>query len=185
MSAVRELSAERVEIVPGVMGVQWIRDDRGVIPSASGNIRVEVDVRFDQELRRYICREFTARGPVGRPVTTEVLRQARIGDWINMALMRATVLDAEQQPIEVVDNPDGREPWGLTPPDDIAAGGPTDRALQWTAHAYHYGYAVSYNATKAVMESLKLPRSTAGRWIAAAREAGYLGASAGMGKAGG
>jgi transposase len=31
----------------------------------------------------------------------------------------------------------------------------------------------------------QLPRSTAGRWIAAAREAGYLGPSEGMGKAGG
>jgi hypothetical protein len=186
MSAVpRELSAEQVEIVPGVVGSQWISDDRGSIPSASGNIRVEVDIRFDPELRRYICREFTARGPVGRPVTTEVLRQARIGDWINLALMRTTVVDPEQQPIRVIDNPDSREPWGLIPPDDLADGGPTDRALRWVAHIYRYGFAVSYNPTKAVMEQLKLPRSTAGRWIAAAREAGYLGPSEGVGKAGG
>jgi hypothetical protein len=186
MSAVtREVSAELIEIVPGVMGVQWIRDDRGAIPSPSGNIRVEVYIRFEPELHRYICRAFTARGPVGRPVTTEVLRQARTGDWINMALMKTTVLDAEQQPIREVANPDGREPWGLTPPDGITAGGPTDRALQWVAHVYRYGYAVSFNPTKAVQETLKLPRSTAGRWIAAAREAGYLGPSEGMGKAGG
>ena len=52
-------------------------------------------------------------------------------------------------------------------------------------HFYRYGYAVSYNPTKDVEEMLKLPRSTAGRWIAAAREAGYLGPSDGMGKAGG
>jgi hypothetical protein len=90
MSAVtRELSGE-VEIVPGVVGPGRILDDRGVIPSPTGNVRVEVDIRFDTELRRYICREFTARGPVGRPVTTEVLRQARVGDWINMALMKLT-----------------------------------------------------------------------------------------------
>jgi hypothetical protein len=185
MSAVtRELSGE-VEIVPGVVGPARILDDRSVIPSATGNIRVDVDIRFDRELRRYICREFTARGLAGRPVTTEVLRHARIGDWINMALMRTTILDVEQQPIRVVDNPDSREPWGLTPPDDVAEHGPTDRALRWVAHIYHYGYAVSYNATKAVMEQLRLPRSTAGRWIAAAREAGYLGPSEGAGRAGG
>jgi hypothetical protein len=101
-----------------------------------------------------------------------------------MALMTTTAFDDEQA-ITVLDNPNGHEPWGLTPPDDIADHGPTDRALRWVAHMYHYGYAVSYNATKAVVESLKLPRSTAGRWIAAAREAGYLGPSEGTGKAGG
>jgi hypothetical protein len=171
--------------VPGVFGPEEILDDRGLLPSAAGNIGISVRIRFDQELRRYICREFTAHGWAGRPVTTEILRQARMGDWINMALMVTTTFDDEQRPIQVVDNPDSREPWGLTPPDDIADHGPTDRALRWTAHFYRYGFAVSYNPTKAVMESLKLPRSTAGRWIAAAREAGYLSPSEGMGKAGG
>jgi hypothetical protein len=43
-----------------------------------------------------------------------------------------------------------------------------------------------FRALKAVQESLQLPCSTAaGRWIAAAREGGYLGPSEGMGKAGG
>jgi hypothetical protein len=87
--------------------------------------------------------------------------------------------------IRELENPDGREPWGKTALNGVAEHGPTDRALRWTAHFYRYGYAVSYNPTKAVQESLQLPRSTAGRWIAAAREAGYLGPSEGMGKAGG
>jgi hypothetical protein len=80
-------------------------------------------------------------------------------------------------------NPDGREPWGKTALDSAAEHGPTDRALRWTAR-YRYGDAVSY-PTKAVQESLQLPRSTAGRWIAAARKAGYVGPAEGMGKAGG
>jgi hypothetical protein len=87
--------------------------------------------------------------------------------------------------IRDLENPDGREPWGKTAPDDVAEQGPTDRALRCTADFYCYGYAVSYNPTKGVEEMLILPRSTAGRWIAAAREAGYLGPSEGMGKAGG
>jgi len=74
---------------------------------------------------------------------------------------------------------------GKTALNGVAEDGPTDRALRWTAHFYWYGYAVSCNPTKAVQEFLQLPRSTAGRWIAAAREAGYLGPSEGMGKAGG
>ena len=82
------------------------------------------------------------------------------------------------------ENPDGREPWGKIALDHVAEHGPTDLALRWTAHFYRYGYPVSYIPTKGVEEMLKLPRSTAGRWIAAAREAGYLGHSEGMGKAG-
>ena len=80
----------------------------------------------------------------------------------------------------------GPLPWGKIAPDGVADHGPTDRALRWTAHFDRYGYTVSYNPTKTVQESLQLPRSAAaGRWIAAAREAGYLGPPEGMGKAGG
>jgi hypothetical protein len=175
----RELSGQ-VEIVPGVVGPQRILDDRFSIPATPRSIRVKVDIRFDPELHRYICYEFTARGMV----TTEALRQTRIGDWVNQALLGKTAHDADQ-PIRVDDNPDSREPWGLTVPDDVTGTGPTDRALRWVAHIYRYSFAVSYNATKGVQELLKLPRSTAGRWIAAAREAGYLGPSEGTGRAGG
>ena len=59
--------------------------------------------------------------------------------------------------IHELENPDGREPWGKTAPDDVAEHGPTDRALRWTAHFYRYGYAVSYNPTKEVEEMLSCP----------------------------
>ena len=87
--------------------------------------------------------------------------------------------------IRVLENPDGTEPWGKTAVIGVAEHGPTDRVVRWTAHFYRYGCAVSYNPTKAVQESLQLPGSTTGSWIAAAREAGYLGPTEGMGKAGG
>jgi hypothetical protein len=94
-------------------------------------------------------------------------------------------MDSDEGPvIRDLENPDDREPWGKTAPDDVAEQGATDRrALRWRAHFYCYGYAVSYNPTKGVEEMLKLPRSTAGRWIAAASEVGYLGPFEGMGKA--
>lgn len=115
-------------------------------------------------------------------MTTEALRHLQIAEWMVLALL----MDSDEGPvIRDLENPDGREPWGKTAPDDVAEQGSTDRALRWTAHFYCYGYAVSHNPTKGVEEMLKLPRSTAGRWIAAAREAGYLGSSEGMGKAGG
>jgi hypothetical protein len=116
-------------------------------------------------------------------VTTEALRHLQIAEWIVLALL----MNSDEGPvIRELENPDGSEPWGKTAPDDVAEHGPTDRALRWTAHFYRCGYAVSYNPTKGVEEMLKLPRSTAGRWIAAAaHEAGYPGPSEGTGKAGG
>lgn len=92
--------------------------------------------------------------------------------------------------------------WGYVTPDQSANG---ERLLGWAllrALRSHYGggsalsqqpvsesvLTIHYRCAtlaQAVQESLQLPRSTAGRWIAAAREAGYLGPSEGMGKAGG
>jgi hypothetical protein len=52
------------------------------------------------------------------------------------------------------------------------------------AHLYRLGYADSLGATKSVEQSLKIPRSTAGRWIKLARDAGHLGPAGGPGKEG-
>jgi len=172
----------QVEIVPGVVGPEGIIDPGHVIPSPDGGVDIELDIRFDPRQRRYVCHEVRAASSTGGAVTTEALRHLQIAEWIVLALL----MDSDSGPvIRELENPDGREPWGKTAPDDVAEHGPTDRALRWTAHFYRYGYAVSYNPTKEVEKMLKLPRSTAGRWIAASREAGYLGPSEGMGKAGG
>ncbi len=60
-------------------------------------------------------------------------------------------------------------------PKDITGRGPTDEALRFVALAYRLAYALGEAPTKGVMERLKLPRSTAGRWVMRARERGYLG----------
>jgi len=182
----REISGE-VEIVPGVVGPERIVVDNWSIPERTGAVDVRIDIRFDHELRRYICHELTAyrslaAQPSG-PVTTETLRKVKIEQMI---VINVLVNYPESPPTtRVLDNPEGREPWGYTVPDGLTDHGPTDRVLQWVAHFYRLGYAVSYGATKQVQESLKVPRSTAGRWIAAAREAGYLHPAEGQGKAGG
>jgi hypothetical protein len=151
------------------------------MPSPDGGVDIELDIRFDARQRCYVCHDVRAASSTGGAVSAEALRQLQIAEWIVLALL----MDSDEgRVIRELENPDGREPWGKTAPDDVAEHGPTDRALRWTAHFYRYGYAVSYNPTKGVEEMLKLlPRSTAGRWIAAAREAGYLGPSEGMGKA--
>jgi integrase len=53
----------------------------------------------------------------------------------------------------------------------------------WVGHLYKFGFAVSGDPTATVAESLGLPRSTAGRWVRMARQAGHLGAAE-VGKAG-
>jgi hypothetical protein len=165
----------QVELVPGVVGDEQVVRDGDVIPTPDGWVRIRMDIRFDPQRGRYVCHEFCAVSDSGL-VTTDALRRVTIADWIRLSLGPV---------IRELENPDGKEPWGLTPPADVTAYGPTDRALRWAAHFYRLGLAVAHNPTKAVEESLKLPRSTVGRWIAAARSAGHLGPSEGMGKAGG
>jgi len=179
----------QVEIVPGVVGPERIVADNLSIPDIrTGTVDVRIDIRFDRELRRYICHELTVyRSVVGQPsgpVTTEILRQqVQIEQMIRINVL---VNYPDRPPtMRELDNPDGREPWGYTVPDGLTDHGPTDRVLRWVAHFYRLGYATSFGATKSVQESLKVPRSTAGRWISMARQKGYLGPAEGQGKAGG
>ncbi len=63
--------------------------------------------------------------------------------------------------------------------------GPTDDALWWVGYVYRLACAIGSPPTKLVEQWMELPRSTAGRWVAAARDRGFLGAAEGPGKAGG
>jgi hypothetical protein len=68
-------------------------------------------------------------------------------------------------------------------PDGFPASGPTDEVLRYIATAYARAYAAGHAPTKAV-EELGLTYSTASRWVALARAAGYL-SRTGRGKASG
>jgi hypothetical protein len=177
---VTDQPSKTVQIVPGVVGPEQIIRD-GVVPTPDGSIDLRLKIGYDSQRGRYVCQEFRAVPGTGL-VTTDALRRVTIADLIRTSLLA----DDDGQPvIRGLENPDGREPWGLTAPDDLDVYGPTDRALQWTAHFYRLGYAVAHNPTKLVEQALGLPRSTVGRWIAAARSVGHLGPSEGVGKAGG
>jgi len=196
----RELFGE-VEIVPGVIGPERVTDDRWGVPTVDGGIDVELDVRFDPVLRRYVCVELVAKRQEPTPnadgtyssegrflghITTDHLTEIKIGACIQtMLLHNDEGAAAEDRVIRDVPNPDGVEPWGRTPPEGLSEEGPSDRVLLWVAHLYRLGLAIDYNPTKAVEENLKVPRSTAGRWIARARERGYLEPAEGQGRAGG
>lgn len=164
--------------MPGVVGPELITYDepRFVLPTPKGSVEYfSMVIRFDRERWRYVCAELHAR-----EITTELLRYAKIADWVGMALRPGF----EGRAIRELPNPDGQEPWGFTAPEG-ASKRPNERALAWVAHLYRYGLAVSYKPTKAVEEGLKLPRSTANRWITMARQEGLLGPSEGPGRAGG
>lgn len=164
--------------MPGVAGPGLVRDESFTL--TPGGQRVALSVRFDPGLHRYVCDQLTISRDVtarpAQPVTTEALRRVKVTDFVLLALLR----DGR---IRDLPNPGGREPWGRTPPDGLADEGPTDRVLRWVAHLYRLALAVEAKPTKAVQESFGLSRATTGRWIAAARDRGYLGATE-PGKAG-
>ena len=173
----RKLTGE-IEIMPGIVGPELITYDEPhfALPTPKGSIEYfSIGIRFDPQKWRYVCTELRAR-----EITAELLRHAKIADWVGMALQPGF----EGRAIRELPNPDDREPWGLTAPDG-ASKRPNERGLAWVAHLYRYGRAVSYKPTKAVEEGMKLPRSTASRWIAMARDMGYLGPSEGPGRAAG
>lgn len=58
----------------------------------------------------------------------------------------------------------------------FASEGPTDDALRHMAHVYRVHMLIGEAPTKGVQEAFGLPRSTATRWLAKARERGFLGA---------
>src|SRR5687768_2998432 len=140
----RTPSDEKVRIVPGIEGPRWVVDDSGSFVSReSGGIGLRLKVEYDDDLRRYVCSEFTAfRDPSisgGRYyVTSEAIRAVTLGHWVGLALLNLPDLQVTRE----LPNPDNIEPWGRTPPKGLSKEGPTDRSLQWAAHLYRYGMAV-------------------------------------------
>jgi hypothetical protein len=189
-----------VEIVPGVVGPERIVNEWPV-DGRDGYVNARIDIRFDHGLARYVCHELTVSRdltePHNGPVTTELLRQIAIEGELSAALQGHLLLagieeietrssSAPPQPLVTreLGNPGRVEPWGRSVPEELTEGGPTKRVLRWVAHAYRLGHALSYGGTKAVEELLDVPRSTAGRWVKLAREAGYLGPAEGPGRSG-
>jgi len=66
----------------------------------------------------------------------------------------------------------------------VAAHGLDDRTLKIVARVYRIAYLLGDSPTKKVETVFDIPRSTAGRWVSAARGRKYLSESRGAGKAG-
>ena len=101
--------------MPGVVGPELITYDepRFVLPTPKGSVEYfSMVIRFDRERWRYVCAELHAR-----EITTELLRYAKIADWVGMALRPGF----EGRAIRELPNPDGQEPWGFTAPKALAS----------------------------------------------------------------
>jgi hypothetical protein len=132
---------------------------------------VEAEVVFEEG--RLICDRLTvARRESGPPVTTEGLRRIPVAMLLHVA--------AEHNVMHIT--PTGAEAYKAAYPmlpmlSERAqhGGGPSDEDLWLIATVYQVAYATNESPTKAVMDRLGLPRSTAGRWIRMARKRGLLG----------
>lgn len=141
----------------------------------------DVKVTVVPEHGQLVAQEVHVRRlPDGPPVTGEAIRSIPIGRLVRQAW--SAVQSSEER-----DGVTKVSPMMLT--DEAAAqlraNGPTAATLKWVSHLYRVALLIGEPPTKAVETGLGVPRSTAGRWIAAAREQGLLGASEGAGRAGG
>lgn len=170
---------DEVEIIPGVVGPRRTVVDVTALYS-SGNVEQHFVFVFDEGARRYVCDEVSVKRSAGGAVTTEALRDLAVAGTMRAALL---VQWPDKPHIRDVPNPASVEPWGRQLPTGLTDEGPTSRVLAWVAHFYRLGVALDEPPTRTVQEVLGLSRTTAIRWVMAARERGFLG-EAEVGKAG-
>lgn len=140
---------------------------------------VEVDVA-PRDGRLIALAVRVSERPGGLPVTGEALRSVPVATLTKHAAAR--LLSFQQKDGYVEMSP----PRALTAAalDDLHAAGPSRESLEWVAYLYRLAVLMGEAPTKAVESALQLPRSTAGRWVALARQKGHLGPAEGPGKVG-
>lgn len=131
----------------------------------------------------------------GRLVATEVrVTQRKGGPVVTGEALRsipvARLTQQAAQHLLTYQEKDGDIEWGpptLTPDKavKIREAGPVADSLEWVAYIYRMALLMGESPTRAVEVTLGLPRSTAGRWVASARDKGFLGPAETQGKAGG
>ncbi|MGH3722042.1 MAG: hypothetical protein ACRDRI_25010 [Pseudonocardiaceae bacterium] len=171
----------------------WVRvgDDLLVPPTrvtATGKLNAEdppLDVEIDvvPEDGRLVAHEVRVRRrPDGPPVTGEAIRSVPVAALTQFAAREVLRI------VSIADNGEiSAVPAGV--PEEqvqyVRDHGLTDKTVEIVAHTYRLALLMGNTPTKMVEEWLEVPRSTAGRWIATARERGLLGKAEGRGKAGG
>lgn len=174
--------AKPVKVAPGIYA--WSPQTH-TFPLADYDVTIQIEAQpyNEEHAGRFVCSDLrVTRRPDGPPVTLAGIRSIGVGD-LTAKLGAGHVMTAEPTAdggIRLVDKVLTEEVVAR-----VKADGPTDDTLRWVAHLYRLAVVVGNGPRKAVEEALSLPRATAGRWIALARERGFLGPSEGQGKAGG
>lgn len=150
---------------------------------ATGDPPLDVEIDVVPEDGRLVAQEVRVRRqPDGPPVTGEAIRSvpvAALTQWAAKEVLRI---------VGIADNGEIRAVPAGVPEDQVQYvrdHGLTDKTVEIVAHTYRLALLMGNTPTKMVEEWLDVPRSTAGRWIATARERGLLGKAEGRGKAGG
>jgi hypothetical protein len=130
----------------------------------------EVTVSYDEDLGRMVAERLEVRGN-GAPVTPELLRKIPLKRLVAHGAFHAAGADLVGDPTSaayVVGRVLGVDPV------EVAAKGPTDEALRVAAAVYRIAYLAGLRPTNVVAAAMKIPRSTAGRWVMVARQRGFL-----------
>lgn len=128
---------------------------------------IRLDVVIDDG--RFLVEQMTCtRHGDGPPVTSEGIRTVPVGRLLAYAAFRHVFVAKKAGGGRAV------SPFAGTELAEGAKQGPTDEVLRNVAVVYQVHYACGVAPTKGVENSFKLARSTAGRWIAMARERGFL-----------
>jgi hypothetical protein len=178
----RAADAELVQVAPGLLAWSPVR------VKAEGDYDVELEVVAVpgdcDRAGRFVCRNLTVHQRAGGgPVTSEALRAVPVATLTKKAAPGNVLTEPEDTSAEVKVYPHVElSEQGAA---QLRLEGPTDRALKFVANLYRLAVVLEEPPTQSVAEALGLPRSTAGRWVARARDGGFLGAAEGPGKAGG
>ena len=128
---------------------------------------------------RFACTSLTARRTEsGKPVTGDGIRKIPVAAYVSAAVREAARQVATRSGGEALPVPVGQ---GAR---SYSKRGPVDDTLREVAAVYRLAYVAGEAPLKSVVSAFDIPRSTASRWVAAARDKGFLGASEGRGRAG-
>lgn len=185
-----------VEVGPGMWApsAMWVREKNSPVHDFDVELELVAELRRDGTAERFVCRQLLVhQRPGGPPVTLAGIRSIPVGHLTRAPQVKVLMADPDQQHADYVGD------WSKAPPGfkavpvrleredlrSILDGGPTDEALRWVAKVYRLALVMGDSPTREVESVFELPRSTADRWVALARERGFLGKAEGPGKAGG
>ncbi len=169
---------------------EYVRVAPGLAMPAAVTVQAE-DVRgYDVDVvvsdGRLVAREVRVRQrDDGPPVTGEAIRGVPLAGLVRQAAQHALEYEQSGEGDAVLTRL-SPVTW-ITPEtaERLREAGPTTESLHTVATLYRIALLTGQPPTTAVEKSLGLPRSTTGRWVALARERGFLDVAEGPGKAGG